>query len=1527
MEEDPNNDPTIVLPEGGGDDPDASDLSVTADEMGEGNNVKFDESLDQQLESQVVKLEGQIVASDADGDVLTFSTGPAQLESGRTESLGSFSIDSSSGEYEFILDNDKADALNAGEEVTETYTITVSDGNGGSVTQDVTVVIKGTNDAPDLSIDLTDGDSFSLTEGESDTTVTGTLSVVDPDANGGMQNITVNGFTNSLDLSATGTTSATFEGLYGNLVIEANGSYTYTVGVTEAQQKAVQGLSSDVVETFDIKTTDANGAFDTASLNINISGVDNVPTLDMSATDSTLITYDDSDDARDSHADGDNDAQTVDGNFSFTAGDGTTNITINGTPITDTTGNVIIGTTISNVDNNGDFLGTLEITGYDADSGTISYTYTQNGNQDHSGSTSLTDSFKVVISDSDGNSADNAEGDIVINLKDDGPVADDGSVVVDEAFLKDGSTTGQTTADGTAEANDSVASGTLEFDFGADGKADSNAFAWDTTTTPNITTLDGTPIDWVIGSNGDLKGIVGTQVYVTVSMTLGEANSDNVVNADYTVTLHQPIKHDAPEYSKENSDENQDVASKDNLNDDDIASNLNFNFTITDGDGSTSSGSLTVNIEDDVIDAYNIIDGEVTDSVQLTAPEIAPDTPFFSGSAGSDELESAINYDPDKPDFAPSNYPVKFYEKKDGDPGSITVGADENGNGGFTIEAAIVKFDSSQGHSVEQAGNAILGWRVDDSPVDKSNPDVTYGDGIGIKGQGGNADYEVGNIAGDYTDGVSTEALIITLPEGEVAYGIDLSFGCLFGAGDHYSDANNEYITLEFFRDGELVHTVHQLAGQDDGFENFESSTLTVPFDEVRIIPSAKGSDFVLNNVDFSEYGNHVVAMAEGSIETLSADGLESISFDSISTSASTASVKIADGSNIQLEDGTNLTLVEQSANVFVAISNYGSGSEEAYFTLSLSDGDWSMHQHKNFGDEINVTFAAKDRDGDIDTQTVTMKGDDQISINAGDIEHTTHDAMVDGAVASGESVEGAIASEEGNFSISGGDIAQVTIDGNALFDENGDFIGDTIDVIKGEHGEITNIRYDEDSAEISYTYTQTDVYDKHELDSDVVAGDQFEIVVTGKDGDVAKETITTNYVDDVVDIVQADSQKVNDVSVVVHSEYEIMYDIFDSNNVFVETTTNNPWAEMPSGGSFSVNSLMPKGDGTTVNALEYTATLEDGVVSTSGDMDAKGADSSGELSLDFIYVPYPGTAKFISIEDEPVGINSSTEGTVTTYSADMHGENYFTMTFDSSNGQWNFTQNKPFDDSITLKFSATDADGDTDTQYVVVKGSTEGFTSADPAPQSEQVQPDEIQVMSDAKPDPEPMDTNTGNDDLNGTTGNDDLNGGTADDVLFGDDGDDILNGGAGNDFLDGGAGADKLFGGAGDDLMVMDFQDVFVDGGNSSEDDGTSMDVLLTGSENLTKVREMLDDSDIVNTEVVIVGDNVSGNTAQEVLQNSGAQDADGNWQVENADSGWTENSNNAPESYREFSSTNDQDQEITILIEATKLEQGVG
>ncbi|MBV5302781.1 MAG: VCBS domain-containing protein, partial [Chlorobium sp.] len=86
--------------------------------------------------------------------------------------------------WNFALDNSLAQYLAAGETVTATYRITVTDDSfagNASQTQDVTITLTGTNDAPTVTLIGNDGDTAALTETDAKLTATDTLTITDVD--------------------------------------------------------------------------------------------------------------------------------------------------------------------------------------------------------------------------------------------------------------------------------------------------------------------------------------------------------------------------------------------------------------------------------------------------------------------------------------------------------------------------------------------------------------------------------------------------------------------------------------------------------------------------------------------------------------------------------------------------------------------------------------------------------------------------------------------------------------------------------------------------------------------------------------------------------------------------------------------------------------------------------------------------------------------------------------------------------------------------------------------------------------------------------------------------------------------------------------------------------------------------------------------------------------------------------------------------------------------------------------------------
>ncbi|WP_218015207.1 VCBS domain-containing protein, partial [Cobetia sp. 5-11-6-3] len=84
---------------------------------------------------------------------------------------GTFTVDDA-GNWTYALANDAeaTQALAAGQAVTETYTVVLTDGS----TTTVTVTITGDNDAPVIRVDADDSAAASLTEANAPLSATGT---------------------------------------------------------------------------------------------------------------------------------------------------------------------------------------------------------------------------------------------------------------------------------------------------------------------------------------------------------------------------------------------------------------------------------------------------------------------------------------------------------------------------------------------------------------------------------------------------------------------------------------------------------------------------------------------------------------------------------------------------------------------------------------------------------------------------------------------------------------------------------------------------------------------------------------------------------------------------------------------------------------------------------------------------------------------------------------------------------------------------------------------------------------------------------------------------------------------------------------------------------------------------------------------------------------------------------------------------------------------------------------------------------
>ncbi|RDJ14911.1 VCBS domain-containing protein, partial [Rhizobium grahamii] len=198
---------------------------------------------------------------------------------------------STSGEikWTFSAPDKTFDYLSANDHVTLKYTVLLNDGDGGKVSQVVTIVINGTNDAPVITGGSTSDwvvehgyDWFGLPRGES--TASGTLTKTDADLDDNSSN-------DSWSIAPRAgqvVDGSSVKGLYGSISVDANGKWTYTLDNTLA---STQGLALDAKasEKFDVTVTDTHGATATQTITVNILGSNDAPVIaDSHATGSVI---------------------------------------------------------------------------------------------------------------------------------------------------------------------------------------------------------------------------------------------------------------------------------------------------------------------------------------------------------------------------------------------------------------------------------------------------------------------------------------------------------------------------------------------------------------------------------------------------------------------------------------------------------------------------------------------------------------------------------------------------------------------------------------------------------------------------------------------------------------------------------------------------------------------------------------------------------------------------------------------------------------------------------------------------------------------------------------------------------------------------------------------------------------------------------------------------------------------------------------------------------------------------------------
>ncbi len=197
------------------------------------------------------------------------------------------------------------------------------------------------------------------------------------------------------DFSADPVTPLTQEGKYGSLVLNADGTYTYTLNTADADFLAL-GHDVTATESFSYTITDSDGDTASANLNIQVNNLnDGVTILDLGVNGGEQIVFEAN---LPNGTDPDSAALSKSGAFNVDAKDGLANLTIDGVDVIKD--GVFEAVTITSQNGN-----QLEVTGYQ--NGQLTYTYTLlDAEQHNAGDAQLSDDFHVIASDVDGDTDD-----------------------------------------------------------------------------------------------------------------------------------------------------------------------------------------------------------------------------------------------------------------------------------------------------------------------------------------------------------------------------------------------------------------------------------------------------------------------------------------------------------------------------------------------------------------------------------------------------------------------------------------------------------------------------------------------------------------------------------------------------------------------------------------------------------------------------------------------------------------------------------------------------------------------------------------------------------------------------------------------------------------------------------------------------------------------------------------------------------------------------------------------------------------
>ncbi len=215
---------------------------------------------------------GNVLTNDTDvdsGDTKTVSAITGGTVGGSTTGTYGTLVLNADGSYTYTIDdaNTSVQALRtSANTLTDTFTYTMRDTAGVTSSTTLTVTVRGQNDAP---VGVADTDTAAEAGTSAGSTANGNVLTNDTDVD--------SGDTKTVSAITGGTVGGSTTGTYGTLVLNANGSYTYTIDDANTTVQALRTSAETLTDTFTYTVRDTSGATSSTTLSVTITGQNDAP--------------------------------------------------------------------------------------------------------------------------------------------------------------------------------------------------------------------------------------------------------------------------------------------------------------------------------------------------------------------------------------------------------------------------------------------------------------------------------------------------------------------------------------------------------------------------------------------------------------------------------------------------------------------------------------------------------------------------------------------------------------------------------------------------------------------------------------------------------------------------------------------------------------------------------------------------------------------------------------------------------------------------------------------------------------------------------------------------------------------------------------------------------------------------------------------------------------------------------------------------------------------------------------------------